>query len=55
MIIVTQRVSTIKNADQILVIDDGMIVGKGKHNELMQTCEAYREIASSQLTAEELA
>ena len=55
MIIVTQRVSTIKNADQILVIDDGMIVGRGKHDELMQTCATYREIASSQLTAEELA
>jgi ATP-binding cassette subfamily B protein len=55
MIIVTQRVSTIKNADQILVIDDGMIVGKGRHEELMQTCAPYREIASSQLTAEELA
>jgi ATP-binding cassette subfamily B protein len=55
MIIVTQRVSTVKSADQILVIDDGQIVGKGKHEELMQTCETYREIASSQLTAEELA
>ena len=54
MIIVTQRVSTIKNAEQIIVINDGTIVGKGKHGELMQTCETYREIASSQLTAEEL-
>jgi len=40
---------------KILVIDDGMIVGKGRHEELMQTCAPYREIASSQLTAEELA
>ena len=54
MIIVTQRVSTIKNAEQIVVIDDGMIVGKGTHEELMKNCETYREIASSQLTAEEL-
>lgn len=54
MIIVTQRVSTIKHAEQILVINDGMIVGKGKHEDLLQTCETYREIASSQLTVEEL-
>ncbi len=54
MIIVTQRVSTIKNAEQIIVIDDGKIVGKGTHDELMKTNETYREIASSQLTAEEL-
>jgi len=54
MIIVTQRVSTIKNAEQIVVVDDGMVVGKGTHEELMKNCETYREIASSQLTAEEL-
>lgn len=55
MIIVTQRISTIKNADQIIVLDDGRIVGKGTHSELMESCETYREIATSQLTREELA
>ena len=50
LLIVTQRVSTIKNAEQIIVLDDGRIVGKGTHNELMETCETYREIATSQLT-----
>jgi ATP-binding cassette subfamily B protein len=53
--IVTQRVSTIKNADQILVLDEGRIVGKGTHRELMQTCEVYQDIALSQLSKEELA
>ncbi|MDR3573015.1 MAG: ABC transporter ATP-binding protein [Anaerolineaceae bacterium] len=55
LLIVTQRVSTIKNADQILVLDDGRIAGKGTHNELMDSCETYREIALSQLSKEELA
>lgn len=55
MIIVTQRVSTIKTAEQIIVMDEGEIVGIGKHQELMNTCETYREIASSQLSKEELA
>ncbi len=55
LLIVTQRVSTIKNAEQILVLDDGRIVGKGTHNELMQNCETYKEIALSQLSMEELA
>ena len=54
MIVVTQRVSTIKTAEQIIVINEGMVVGKGRHEELLQTCETYREIASSQLTEEEL-
>jgi ATP-binding cassette subfamily B protein len=54
MIIVTQRVSTIRNAEQIVVLDEGEIVGKGTHAELMETCETYREMASSQLTREEL-
>lgn len=54
MIIVTQRVSTIRNAEQIVVIDEGEIVGKGTHAELMETCETYREMASSQLSREEL-
>lgn len=55
MIIVTQRISTVKNAEQILVLEDGRIVGKGTHAELMESCETYREIATSQLTREELA
>lgn len=55
MIIVTQRVSTIKTAEQIIVIDEGKIVGKGTHQQLMKNCETYREIATSQLSKEELA
>lgn len=55
MIIVTQRISTIKNAEQIIVLDEGRVVGKGTHSELMENCETYREIATSQLTREELA
>ncbi|MEG2413080.1 MAG: ABC transporter ATP-binding protein [Clostridia bacterium] len=54
VIIVAQRVGTIKNADQIIVLDDGRIVGKGKHSDLLQTCPTYRAIASSQLSEEEL-
>ena len=54
LLIVTQRVSTIKNAEQIIVLDEGRIVGKGVHSELMENCETYREIATSQLTQEEL-
>jgi len=52
--IVSQRVSTIKNADQIIVLDEGRIVGKGRHRELMESCEVYRDIAQSQLSQEEL-
>jgi ATP-binding cassette, subfamily B, multidrug efflux pump len=55
LLIVTQRVSTIRNAEQIIVLDEGKIVGKGTHKELMENCETYREIALSQLSAEELA
>jgi ATP-binding cassette subfamily B protein len=55
VIIVTQRVATIKNADQIIVLDEGQVVGKGKHKELLENCETYREIAFSQLSKEELA
>jgi ATP-binding cassette, subfamily B, multidrug efflux pump len=55
LMIVTQRVSTIKNAEQIIVLDEGRIVGKGTHSELMASCETYREIALSQLSVEELA
>jgi len=54
VLIVTQRVSTIKNADQIIVLDEGRIVGRGTHRELLSSCETYREIASSQLSREEL-
>lgn len=53
VIIVTQRCSTIKNADLILVLDDGRIVGKGQHDELFESCETYREICLSQLSEEE--
>lgn len=53
-ILITQRVSTIMNADQIIVLDSGKIVGIGKHNDLLETCSIYYEIASSQLTKEEL-
>ncbi len=55
VLIVTQRVSTVKNAEQIIVLEKGRIVGKGTHQELMATCETYREIALSQLSMEELA
>lgn len=55
VIIVTQRVATVKTADQIIVLDDGEIVGIGKHDQLLKSCETYREIAASQLSAEELA
>ncbi len=54
LIIVAQRISTIMNAEQILVIDDGQIVGKGTHKELLKNCEVYQQIASSQLSKEEL-
>ena len=54
VIIVAQRISTILHADQILVLDDGKIVGMGTHEELMQTCAEYQEIARSQLSDEEL-
>ena len=53
VIIVTQRVSTIKDADQIIVLNEGKIVGKGKHAELMEDCAIYRDIAISQLELEE--
>lgn len=55
VIIVAQRVSTIMNAEQILVLDDGKIVGSGSHRELLQSCATYREIAVSQMSEEELA
>jgi ATP-binding cassette subfamily B protein len=49
---VAQRVSTIRDADQIVVIDDGSIVGLGTHDELLESCETYAEIVESQLSAE---
>lgn len=55
VLIVAQRVSTIMNAEQIIVLDEGKIVGKGTHKKLLKTCPEYREIAESQLSKEELA
>lgn len=54
-IIVAQRIATIRNAEQIIVLDEGRIAGSGRHEELMQTCPVYREIALSQLSEKELA
>ncbi len=54
VIIVAQRISTIMDADQIIVLEEGKIVGKGTHEELLKNCETYRQIALSQLSAEEL-
>ena len=54
VIIVAQRISTVLNADQIVVLDDGRVVGAGTHEQLMESCQAYREIAMSQLSEEEL-
>jgi ATP-binding cassette subfamily B multidrug efflux pump len=54
VLVVTQRVSTIMNAEQIIVLEEGKIIGKGTHQELMETCETYKEIALSQLSMEEL-
>lgn len=55
VLMVSQRISTIANADQIIVLEDGKIVGIGKHKELLESCDTYREIALSQLSKEELA
>ncbi len=54
VLIVAQRISTILHADQIIVLDEGRIVGKGTHEELLKTCEVYQQIAMSQLSKEEL-
>ena len=54
ILIVAQRISTILHADQILVLDDGKIVGKGTHQELLKTCQTYQEIAMSQLSQSEI-
>ncbi|HBB44883.1 MAG TPA: multidrug ABC transporter ATP-binding protein, partial [Clostridiales bacterium] len=53
-IIVAQRIGTIKNCDNIIVVDNGKIVGMGKHDELLQNCSVYKDIALSQLSKEEL-
>lgn len=55
VLIVAQRVSTIKDADQIIVLDDGKVVGKGKHLELLRDCKVYQEIVSSQFSTDEYA
>lgn len=55
VLIVAQRISTIKNADKIIVLDEGKIVGIGKHKDLLENCKVYKEIAYSQLSKEELA
>jgi ATP-binding cassette subfamily B protein len=55
VIIVAQRVGTIRGADKIVVLDEGKIAGIGRHDELMASCETYREIVLSQLTEEEAA
>lgn len=54
VVIVAQRISTVLNADQIVVLDDGRVVGAGTHEQLMESCKEYREIAMSQLSEEEL-
>ena len=54
-IIVAQRIGTIRDADRIVVLDEGKIAGVGTHEELMENCEVYRQIAYSQLSKEELA
>ena len=53
-LIVAQRIGTVMNADKIIVLDEGRIVGMGSHDSLMASCEVYREIAYSQLSKEEL-
>ncbi|MFL6060557.1 MAG: ABC transporter ATP-binding protein [Marmoricola sp.] len=55
VVIVAQRVSTIRDADQILVVEDGEVVGSGTHHELLEACQTYQEIVASQLSAEEAA
>jgi ATP-binding cassette subfamily B protein len=54
LLIVAQRIGTIMNADKIIVLEDGKIVGMGKHEELLKNCEVYKQIALSQLSKEEL-
>jgi ATP-binding cassette subfamily B protein len=52
MIIVAQRISTVKDADKIIVLDNGLLVGQGRHEELAETCTVYQEILKSQSYAE---
>ena len=52
--IVAQRIGTIMDADQIVVLDEGKVVGHGKHKDLLNECEVYRQIAASQLSEDEL-
>ena len=54
IIVVAQRISTIMNANQIIVLEEGKIVGKGTHEELLKNCETYKQIAISQLSEDEL-
>ncbi|MEG1066944.1 MAG: ABC transporter ATP-binding protein, partial [Erysipelotrichaceae bacterium] len=54
VLLVAQRISSIMHAEQIIVLDNGKIVGKGNHKELLNSCEVYQEIAYSQLSKEEL-
>ena len=53
-LIVAQRIGTIMNADRIVVLDEGKVVGQGTHKELLENCEVYRQIAESQLSESEL-
>ncbi|MCC6673638.1 MAG: ABC transporter ATP-binding protein, partial [Thermomicrobiales bacterium] len=55
VLIVAQRINTIRHAQKIIVLDDGHVVGQGTHDELLKTCPVYQEIAASQLSEEELA
>ena len=55
MLLVAQRVSTIRDADLILVLEDGVVVGRGRHHDLLDDCPTYQEIVASQLSAEEAA
>ena len=52
MLVVAQRVSSIRDADLVLVVEDGAVVGRGTHEELLEDCATYREIVASQLGAE---
>lgn len=54
-LIVAQRIGTIRDADKIIVLEDGCVAGMGTHDELMENCQVYRQIAYSQLSKEELA
>ena len=54
-LVVAQRIGTIRDADRIIVLDEGRIVGQGTHSQLMRSCQVYREIAFTQLSEEELA